>query len=41
MSAFRTIKAISKASVEELMEQVPRLGEKTAKSIYRHFHTDK
>lgn len=40
MSAFRSISAVSKADVEELLEKVPQLGRKTAESVYRHFHTE-
>lgn len=40
MQAFRSIKEISQASVEELVEKVPSLGQATAESVYRHFHPE-
>lgn len=38
MQAFRSIKEISQADVEELLAKVPSLGQTTAENIYTHFH---
>lgn len=38
MRGFNSIKEISQASVEEILERVPSFGEKVAENIYEHFH---
>ncbi len=40
LQAMGSIKNISEASVAELVEKVPGLGEKQARSIYLHFHPE-
>ncbi len=39
LSAMGSIKRISEATVEELLEKVPGLGEKQARAVYEHFHS--
>jgi excinuclease ABC subunit C len=41
MQAFKTIRAIGEASVEELLEKVPKLGRRTAEAVHRHFQETK
>lgn len=40
MKAFRGIKAVSEATVEELLDKVPALGEKQARAVFDHFHPE-
>lgn len=40
LTAMGSIKKISEASVETLMEKVPGLGEKQAQNVYLHFHPE-
>ncbi len=41
MRAFGTIKAVAEASLEELMEHCPNIGEKTARQIFLYFHPER
>lgn len=40
LQAFRSMREISEATVEEILAKAPSIGSKAAEAVYRHFHPE-